>query len=86
MTNRDKKNRAAEFPAYLEHFTADNILSENAFNDVFNSRDAFDEQQRIRQHKEAALKRGISKRDYETALKAYKETHAKKLTDGRCGH
>lgn len=80
MTSRDKKNRAAEFPKYLEHFTASNILSENAFSDVFTSRDAFDEQQRIRQHKEAALKRGISKRDYETALKAYKETHAKKLT------
>lgn len=74
MTKKEREQKAIGFPAFLENFTADNVLSDAAFSATFNASDDFELQGRIRMHKQAAMKRGIPSREYERMLKAYEKT------------
>ena len=70
--------REDEFEAKLALFGADEILLKVAFHQTFAASSEFELQEQIRKHRARAVELGVSAKDFNAALKAYKaDLHAK---------
>ena len=70
--------REDEFKAKLALFGADEILLKVAFHQTFAASSEFELQEQIRKHRARAVELGVSAKDFNAALKAYKaDLHAK---------
>ena len=70
--------REDEFEAKLALFGADEILLKVAFQQTFAASSDFELQEQIRKHRARAVELGVSAKDFNAALKAYKaDLHAK---------